>query len=69
VSDAVYLDNWWKMKFPNSAYWTGVGRRYTMSLELLWEGGNLYELGQGVMLVILFWGYNQRLAWLLKRIT
>jgi hypothetical protein len=68
VFDAGYLDNWW-MKFPTSAYWTGIERRYTMSLGLLLEGGNLYELGQGVMLVILFWDYNRRLAWLLKRIT
>jgi hypothetical protein len=57
------------MKFPNSARWTGVARRNTMSLGLLWNEGNLYELRHGVMLVILFWDYNQRLAWLLKRIT
>jgi hypothetical protein len=29
---------------------------------------NLHE-PEGVMLVTLFWAYNQGLAWLLKRIT
>ena len=68
MSDAGNLDNRWKMKFPNSARWTGVARRNTMSLGLLWNEGNLYELRHGVMLVILFWDYNQRLAWLLKEL-
>ena len=68
MSDAGNLDNRWKMKFPNSARWTGVARRNTMSLGLLLNGGNLYEPRHGVMLVILFWDYNQRLAWLLKEL-